>query len=52
VDEWAAFLKSKNVALKQEPKTHRDGARSIYLADPENNIIQIIYHPPISGQSL
>ena len=49
VDAWAAFLKSKKIALKQEPKTHRDGARSIYLADPENNIIQIIYHPPISG---
>ncbi len=49
VDAWAAFLRSHGVALKQEPKTHRDGARSIYLADPEKNVIQIIYHPPISG---
>lgn len=50
VDDWASFLKSKKISLKQEPKTHRDGARSIYLADPENNVIQIIYHPPISGK--
>ena len=50
VDNWASFLKSRKITLKQEPKTHRDGARSIYLADPENNLIQIIYHPPISGK--
>lgn len=50
VDAWADYLKSRSVELKQEPKTHRDGARSIYLADPEKNIIQIIYHPPISGK--
>jgi len=33
-----------------EPKTHRDGARSIYFKDPEENMIQIIFHPPISGK--
>jgi catechol 2,3-dioxygenase-like lactoylglutathione lyase family enzyme len=51
VDAWASFLKAKNVVLKQEPKTHRDGARSIYLTDPEQNLIQIIYHPPISSKN-
>ncbi|PWT94261.1 MAG: glyoxalase [Acidobacteria bacterium] len=50
VDDWAAYLKSHGVSLKQEPKTHRDGARSVYLPDPEGNVIQIIYHPPISGK--
>jgi catechol 2,3-dioxygenase-like lactoylglutathione lyase family enzyme len=50
VDNWASFLKSREIHLKQEPKTHRDGARSIYLTDPESNLIQIIYHPPISGK--
>ncbi len=49
VDEWAAYLKERSVLLKQEPKTHRDGARSIYFHDPEMNLIQIIFHPPISG---
>jgi catechol-2,3-dioxygenase len=50
VDLWADYLKRQNVLIKQEPKTHRDGARSIYFADPEGNTIQIIYHPPISGK--
>lgn len=50
VDAWAIYLKSKNISLAMEPKTHRDGARSIYFADPEQNVIQIIYHPPISDK--
>jgi catechol 2,3-dioxygenase-like lactoylglutathione lyase family enzyme len=50
VDEWADYLKGKGVRLNQEPKTHRDGARSIYFADPEGNVIQLIYHPPISDK--
>jgi catechol 2,3-dioxygenase-like lactoylglutathione lyase family enzyme len=50
VDAWSDFLKHQNVRLIQEPKTHRDGARSIYFSDPEGNVIQIIYHPPISGK--
>jgi catechol 2,3-dioxygenase-like lactoylglutathione lyase family enzyme len=50
VDDWAAYLKENKIALLTEPKTHRDGARSIYLKDPEDNTIQIIFHPPISGK--
>ena len=50
VDAWSQYLKSQNVALHQEPKTHRDGARSIYFPDPEGNEIQIIFHPPISDR--
>lgn len=49
VDRWAAFLERQGVALDAQPRTHRDGARSCYLRDPEGNRIQIIHHPPISG---
>lgn len=49
VDAWAMYLKERNVDLTQDAKTHRDGARSIYFQDPEMNLIQIIFHPPISG---
>jgi catechol 2,3-dioxygenase-like lactoylglutathione lyase family enzyme len=49
VDQWAAFLESRGVTLAAKPKTHRDGARSCYLHDPDGNAVQIIYHPPISG---
>jgi catechol 2,3-dioxygenase-like lactoylglutathione lyase family enzyme len=48
VDRWAAFLEGRGVPLKARPKTHRDGARSLYFHDPDGNSVQIIHHPPIS----
>ena len=52
VDKWAARLRERGVPLEQEPKTHRDGARSFYFHDPDGLLIQLLYHPPISDQSL
>jgi len=49
VDRWAEYLEGHGVPLKVGPRTHRDGARSLYLFDPDGNTIQIIYHPPLSG---
>lgn len=48
VDAWAAHLREHGVTLRHEPRTHRDGARSLYCADPDGNEVQILYHPPIS----
>jgi catechol 2,3-dioxygenase-like lactoylglutathione lyase family enzyme len=50
VDRWAAFLESRGVAIEARPRTHRDGARSCYVRDPDGNAVQIIHHPPISGK--
>jgi catechol 2,3-dioxygenase-like lactoylglutathione lyase family enzyme len=49
VDDWYAYLKANGVVIKAVPRTHRDGARSFYCADPEGTVVQIIYHPPITG---
>ncbi len=49
VDVWAAYLSSRGVALKTQPKTHRDGSRSIYFHGPEGLLIQIIHHSPMVG---
>ena len=49
VDAWHAHFLQHGVRVLQPPKTHRDGARSFYCADPAGNVLQIIYHPPISG---
>jgi catechol 2,3-dioxygenase-like lactoylglutathione lyase family enzyme len=49
VDAWAAFLEEHGVELDARPKTHRDGARSCYVRDPDGNRVQIMHHPPISG---
>ncbi len=48
VDVWYAFLSSHNIRMKSVPKTHRDGARSFYCLDPDGNVVQMIFHPPIS----
>ncbi len=50
VDRWAAFLESRGVTVQSKPRTHRDGARSLYCRDPDGNGVQIIHHPPISGK--
>lgn len=49
VDAWHAHFVQNKVRILQAPKTHRDGARSFYCADPAGNTLQLIYHPPISG---
>ena len=50
VDEWASFLESRGVTIAARPRTHRDGARSCYVRDPDGNSVQIIHHPPISDK--
>ena len=49
VDEWYQYLTANAVEMKAAPRTHRDGARSFYCADPEGTVVQVIYHPPIAG---
>ena len=50
IDEWAAHVRSLGFELAKQPKTHRDGARSLYFRDPDGILIQVIHHPPIAGQ--
>lgn len=45
VDEWHTFLKENGVTIKAAPKDHRDGTRSFYCADPDGNVVQMIYIP-------
>ena len=48
VDSWHQYLLSHDVPISKAPKTHRDGARSFYCADPDGNSVQIIFHPPLA----
>ena len=48
VDAWHEHL--KEIAAKP-PRTHRDGARSFYVKDPDGNGLQFIHHPPIADKS-
>ena len=45
VDSWYNHIKSNNVTIVNELKDHRDGSRSFYCSDPDNNVVQIIWHP-------
>jgi catechol 2,3-dioxygenase-like lactoylglutathione lyase family enzyme len=46
VDAWATWLEQRGVPLVQRPRTHRDGARSLYAQGPEGLVVQVIHHPP------
>ena len=50
VDAMAARVQGRGFALVHPLKTHRDGARSFYFHDPDGVLIQVLYHPPISGK--
>lgn len=43
VDSWFEFLQNHGVEIKKTPKDHRDGTRSFYCADPDGNIVQLIW---------
>jgi catechol 2,3-dioxygenase-like lactoylglutathione lyase family enzyme len=47
VDAWAAWLQGRGARLLSPPRTHRDGARSLYLEGPEGLVVQIIHHAPL-----
>ena len=50
VDVWHQYLAAHQVQISKEPKTHRDGARSFYCADPDGNSVQMMYHPPLANR--
>lgn len=45
VDAWHTYLEAQGVTITVPPKDHRDGSRSFYCADPDGNIVQLIYYP-------
>lgn len=45
VDTWHDYLLSQGVTIKFPPKDHRDNTRSFYCADPDENVVQMIYYP-------
>lgn len=52
VDRAADALAARQIPLLKPPRTHRDGSRSLYLADPDGNVIQILYEPSLSTQRI
>jgi catechol 2,3-dioxygenase-like lactoylglutathione lyase family enzyme len=36
--------------IVKPPRRHRDGSYSFYMADPDGNVVQVLYEPNISGK--
>lgn len=52
VDRMFEWIERNGVKIVQGPKRHRDGSYSFYLADPDDNTIQVLYEPTISALEL
>ena len=51
VDVWAERLNHAGVTIDALPRTHRDGARSLYCRDPDGNVVQILWAPRAGTQN-
>jgi len=50
VDRWHDALRQSGVSIVKPPRRHRDGSVSCYVADPDGNVIQILFEPTLSVQ--
>jgi catechol 2,3-dioxygenase-like lactoylglutathione lyase family enzyme len=48
VDLIARRMEEAQVPIVKPVKRHRDGSYSFYMADPDDNLIQVLYEPNIS----
>lgn len=51
VDRMFDHVERNGATIVKRPKSHRDGSYSFYLADPDGNIVQVLYEPTISTSS-
>lgn len=48
VDWLFERVERAGVKIVKGPKRHRDGSYSFYMADPDDNVVQVLYEPNIS----
>lgn len=48
VDRLLKQAERFGAAIVQPPKRHRDDSYSFYMADPDGNVVQVLYEPNIS----
>ncbi|MBI3811507.1 MAG: VOC family protein [Nitrospirae bacterium] len=52
VEGYERRMREAGVRIVKPFKRHRDGSSSFYMADPDGNVIQILYEPQISPLNL
>ena len=48
VDRLLKQAERFGAAIIKQAKQHRDGSYSFYMADPDGNVVQVLYEPTIS----
>lgn len=48
VDDMFQQVQKEGVTIVKPPKQHRDGSYSFYLADPDENVVQVLYEPNVA----
>ena len=51
LQDFYDHIKNMSVPIVKELKKHRDNSMSFYIKDPDNNILQILWHPTLSNAS-
>ncbi len=46
----ARAMRRAGVTILKSPRRHRDGSYSFYMADPDRNVVQVLYEPTLSRQ--
>ena len=52
VQLFESRMKEAGVPIVKPYKHHRDGSHSFYMADPDGNVVQILFEPRISPMKL
>jgi catechol 2,3-dioxygenase-like lactoylglutathione lyase family enzyme len=51
VDRLFKQAERAGATIVKPAKQHRDGSYSFYMADPDGNVVQVLYEPNISNKS-
>jgi catechol 2,3-dioxygenase-like lactoylglutathione lyase family enzyme len=51
VDRLFTQAERAGATIVKPAKQHRDGSYSFYMADPDGNVVQVLYEPNISNKS-
>lgn len=43
----AEAVRARGERILQEPREHRDGSHSFYMADPDGNVVQALFEPHV-----
>lgn len=47
----AEAVRARGERILQEPRVHRDGSHSFYMADPDGNVVQVLFEPTVAART-